>query len=204
MLTTVLALSLVGLSFAAQSTPPGPAINLVAEFRAACLDWDGDHDIVEEVALERGYQPSGTSVPDAFRRFRYYSTMNVWAKVEDGARAQVLTNSSWVGGNGGEAHFEQCSALAGQNDFRATRTAIRDLTGVGWFQQKDASVFAWIETPEGRRPVRRNRFDLFVLLRREPGLRVIMAARNDDGVVLTYMKPRGSTARFSSFVPSNP
>jgi hypothetical protein len=31
-----------------------------------------------------------------------------------------------------------------------------------------------------------------------------MAVRNDDGVVLTYMKPRSSTERFSSFGPSNP
>ena len=203
MLTTIFALSLAGLTPASQAAL-SPSVDLVTEFRTVCLDWDGDHNIVEEIALERGYQPSETSLPDPFRRFRYYATMNVWSKVEDGTRAQVLTNSSWIGSQGGEAHFEQCSALTDQSDFRATRTAIRDLTGVGWFQQKDASVFAWIDTPEGRRPVRRNRFDFFVLLRREPGLRVIMAARNDDGVVLTYMKPRGSTERFSSFGTPNP
>ncbi len=176
---------------AAPQSPPSPVSPelLFSEFKAICLDWDGDPEAAAEIAGDLGYSPSQELVPDDLFQGQ---GLVVFSKTEDGVDWRVVTRAGFIGGDGVRALHHRCYVSADPGEFRPMRETARRHFGFGWFQQRDTSVFAWIPGPDGQRePVRRGRFENGLLrLSRREGLRFVTVARHNNQVILAYIVPR--------------
>ena len=181
--------TLIGFTLSASVAVAPDAPDVFEEFKAVCLDWHADPVIAERIALERGYEPAGELVPDDLFQGQ---GLNVWVKVEGGVEYRVLTKEASVWGyGGGTAPQDRCYLSAEPGDHRPARRAVGRYLGQSFFRQKDTSVFAWIDTPEGREPVRRATFErVMITSLTERGMQMVLVRQHQRQTMLAYLVPR--------------
>lgn len=179
----------------AATTPPTPA-EVFAEFRAVCLDVEGDLETAQEIAVERGYLPVHHRVDDfqplgnsSHPLFTY-----VWAKSVGGADVQVMLRPRGHFRKGGAddavAYHDQCSVSVAPGRRSALRAEAARHLRQDSFRQMGSSVFAWKVDGNGVHPVRRPQFEAnYIPLMRDEGMRVLAVSEHRDRAILTLMTP---------------
>lgn len=167
---------------------PPAAPDLFEEFRAVCLDWDADPEAAEEIALERGYEPSQDLIPDDLLQ---PVGLNVWSRTADGVEWRVLTKRKGLNSGAiGNVDHDRCYVSATPARVGPIREAVRRHVGFNAFSQRRTHVFAWLPSPDGLQPVRRAVFEhtgAITLTRR--GMRMILVREHEGQVMLTYITP---------------
>lgn len=180
--------------FAVLSTAPSPQASnspdLFEEFRAVCLEWDGDPQAVEEIALERGYEPSQELIPDdLFQR----QGLRVWSRRHQESEWRILLwdGRRLHGFGGGTTYHNRCYVSSAPGDRRLARRRTADHVGFPSFRQKRTDVFAWLPGLNGERErVRRNAFEHRGLVPlTDRSMRMILVNDHEGQVMLTYLSP---------------
>lgn len=183
-------MSAVALTSAAPA-PPTLSAAVVAEFKALCLNWDGDLEATQELVIERGFQPAQDRL-ESFRpggrpaRYTY-----VWARNIEGVDVQVVAKPrSFIGWGNERFHQDVCSIVVTPGHRTSLRNEVAHELDQDSFRQAGASVFAWTQGPNGKAVVPRRIFDnqLYRLMS-EAALRMVTVADHNDQVILSYFVP---------------
>lgn len=161
---------------------------LLTDFKAICLDWDGALDLAEEAALGLGY----VSAPELAPENLYQGGgLYIYVRRADGVEWRTVLKRHSIMTADGTGRFIRCSVSASPADVSSTRRAVGRHTGLRSFAQLDTAVFAWTWDENNRRqPVTRPAFEgSLVPLLNSRGMRAILVARHDDQVILTLMTP---------------
>lgn len=183
--------------FAALQLPPPKAasepIDLMAEFDAVCLAWDGDPEEAANVAQRRSYISAQERVPDdLFQR----SWLEVWTKSDGTREAMAITQKNYELTFGMSVDIKTCYVTLTPGDLRTARTAVRERLGFDGFLQEDTRIFAWTPSEDGGYDrIRRNTFERdFIRQMTDHGIRYISLAQHGDQVILGYVAPRDAPA----------
>lgn len=183
-------MSAIALTSAAPA-PPTLSAAVVAEFKALCLNWDGDLEATQELVVERGFRPAQERL-ESFRpggrpaRYTYG-----WARNIEGVDVQVVAKPrSFIGWGNERFHQDVCSIVVNPGHRTSLRNEVAHELDQDSFRQAGASVFAWTQGPNGKAVVPRRIFDTRLYrLMRDGALRIVTVADHNDKVILSYFVP---------------
>lgn len=181
------ALSLVVLG-TAEAPPPTP--DLVAEFKALCLDTGGEPAAMERAASERGFAPARPEPEERYLAEAEDPDPVAWSRGEDDAEIRLVSAPTRIRED--EALWQdayQCIVRA-PGDEIAARRALRRVIGADPFPDGGDLVFLWADGPEGPQSFRQVDFERRLSREVRDGAQSVRVRRGTLGLTLTYMSGR--------------
>lgn len=199
---TILIPLLAAVLIGASGSGPAPTASpddLMQEFDTLCLGPSGDRDLTWAWAVRKGYEPLDPAAFERLRILAFARDLRGMSRTVDGVEYRVLAARGSMApvGTNEWGFYSLCWVSAEPSDRRQVRRLVEREFRLPSFVQGNARIFAWIETAEGRRPIRRPEFERRMVgpIMQEQDLRLVSLASYADGqVMLGYMKRRDPDA----------
>ena len=173
----------------AQAAEAPAAIDLIATLNTVCVAARGDRARAADLAAEAGFSPvPASTVP----RLRYSSETAGFMRSNATDISFVMTGTMTRRVGRQTVVMEFCGVGARPTDHRALDARLLDLMNFPPVRGAGMEAYAWLQTPEGRAPLRSRRLtDPQFLAMAETGqMRLVALDRAGPGSTLIYFLPR--------------
>ncbi|RZM31537.1 MAG: hypothetical protein EOP67_32480 [Sphingomonas sp.] len=165
--------------------------DLAAAAERYCFSAFGNHVLGRQRAEDDGFTYLTAADVDSVRLPgpRWLRGMH---KTINGVEVRLLTSMIRIRGGGqGENYFRACWVSATPWSRAPVDARIRQIVDTPRFRNRDAWVYAWTTSPDGRQhPVNRRQFETVSLRDSlEDDLQIVMTQQEGDMVAVTYMVP---------------
>ena len=184
---TAALIGLPALGWAQAAETPGP-VDLVATLNTVCVAARGDRARVAVLAAEAGFSPVPEALLPRMRRSSEYAGF-MRSNATDISYVVTGTMTRDVGRETVVMDF--CGVSARPTDHRALNARLLDLMNFPSVRGVGMEAYAWLQTPEGRVPLRNRLTDEQFLAMAETGqMRLVTLDRSGPGSTLMYFLPR--------------
>ncbi|HEX8661988.1 MAG TPA: hypothetical protein VF686_08975 [Brevundimonas sp.] len=173
----------------AQDGPEAAPTDLIATLNTVCVAARGDRARAAALAAEAGFSPAPESMTP---RMRNSSETAGFMRSSAADLTVIMTGTMTRRVGRDTVVMEFCGVSARPTDHRALDARLLDLMNFPSVRGAGMEAYAWLQTPEGRVPLRSRRLtDPQFLAMAETGqMRLVALDRSGPGSTLIYFLPR--------------